>query len=336
MGRRSASAGMFNASLADFFSSSNVGLAVFDEKLRYRALNPWLANVHGYSIEFHLGKTVRTIIGEVAAQAESGIRRVLATGLPVSNLEVTGKMPTKAEPERFVDNFFPIKNQTGEVRHVGAVIVGVPLASLPQERGVHQEAIASLNVLRSWKEIAGYVGTCAKTVQRWEQAYKFPIRRVKASKGAVVFAIRDEVDHWLSSETQGARTALGDKRSWATFLNSPLPTLIVDDDRIVLDANVTIANLIGTPADKLVGKRLDDFTGASPAHTEQEWLLFRQAGASVGLRNFCRVDGAVFAAEYTLRTMQPGVRSLTFTSLRHEPVSEKQMFYRAGPSLLQL
>jgi hypothetical protein len=34
--------------------------------------------------------------------------------------------------------------------------------------------------------------------------------------------------------------------------------------------------------------------------------------------------------------MQPGVRTLTFTCLRNQPVSKKHIFHRAGPRLLQL
>jgi PAS domain S-box-containing protein len=338
MGHHSASDEMFCASLADFFSNSNVGLAVFDEKLRYQALNPWLANVHGCSIEFHLGKTTRAILGEIAAQAEPAIRRVFVTGRPVANVEIAGKLPAKTETERWVDNFFPIKDATGAVRQVGVVVVPLPPAGIPEEGGSHQSASgASAPVLRSWKEIAGYVGACAKTVQRWEHTHKFPVRRVRAGKGAVVFAIRDEIDNWLSSQNHGAKTALGDKRSWATFINSPLPTLIVSDDRIILDANLGIANLIGTTADHLVGKSLDNFArGADVECTAREWLLFRKAGASVGLRNFYRADGTVFAAEYTLRTMQSGTRILTFTALRRDSISDKQIFYQAGPVRIDL
>ena len=333
MGRCSASDEKFVASLAAFFNNSNVGLAVFDEELRYQAVNPWLADLHRYSVEFHLGQTVRTIIGAVADRPEPAIRRVFATGCTISNLEVGGKLPTKTVTERWVDNFFPIKDQTGKVRQVGGVIVPVPEMTKGDEATVCQEAKTSARVLRSWKEIAGYVGTCAKTVQRWEQSYSFPIRRVKANKGSVVFAMRREVDTWLSNIS---RTALGDKRSWATFLNSPLPTFILDDARVILDANDCMANLISTTADNLVGQKLDNFiSGTTFARTEREWLLFQTAGASVGLGNFCRLDGTVIAAEYTLSTMQPGVCTLVFTSLRNQPISKRHLFQRAGPSLLQ-
>lgn len=324
MARRAGSAETFSASLAGFFSNSNVGLAVFDEKLRYLAINPWLADVHRYSVDFHIGKTAHAILGEVASAAEPAIRRVFATGRPASNVEVGGRLPTKIIPERWLDNFFPIKNHSGEVHQVGAVVLPIPAPEI-----VQRSEIASNTVLRSWKEIASYVGACAKTVQRWEQKYNFPVRRLQESKGAVVFAIRAEVNNWLS---RGAGTVLGGKCSWANFINSPLPTLILDDERMILDANVSVASLIAARIDNLVGKKLDVFKcGLNIAATEREWLEFRHTGGSVGLHNFCRTDGTVFAAEYTLGTMQPGVRILTVTSIREEPVTEKACFHRAGP-----
>jgi predicted DNA-binding transcriptional regulator AlpA len=326
MARRAASDEIFGSNLADFFSNSNVGLAVFDDKLRYQAINPWLAQVHRYSVDFHIGKTVHAILGEVASLAEPAIRRVLATGLPVSHLQIEGRLPTKMLAERWVDSFFPIKNHRGDVHQVGAVVLSIPTAGIAEEN-----SLTTGTVLRSWKEIASYVGACTKTVQRWEQTHRFPVRRVQAGKGAVVFAIRDEVDNWLS---QDARTAPAGKTSWGNFINSPLPTLILDDERIILDANVSIS-LIGRGRDDLIGKKLEAFKcDPNTTASEREWALFREAGASVGLHNFCRLDGTVFAAEYTLRTMQPGVRILTVTAVREEPVSEETSFHQAGPKRL--
>jgi PAS domain-containing protein len=150
----------------------------------------------------------------------------------------------------------------------------------------------------------------------------------------VVFAIRAEVNDWLS---QCTRTALGGKCLWANFINSPLPTLILDDERTILDANVSISSLIGTTTDNLIGKKLEAFRcGPNTMVIEREWLVFRQTGGLVGLHSFCRVDGTVFSAEYTLRTMQPGVRILTVTSVLEEPVSEKAFFHRVGPKRLPL
>ena len=58
------------------------------------------------------------------------------------------------------------------------------------------------HVLRSWKDIAQYMGTCVKTVQRWERAYDLPVRRVQPGKGSVVLAFKNEVDQWLLNRTR--------------------------------------------------------------------------------------------------------------------------------------
>jgi len=186
---------------ADFFNNSNVGLAVFDNQLRYQALNLCLAAMHGIPVESHLGKTLREIIGEVALQVEPALKQVLTTGRPIFNLEIAGTLPTNAEKRRWVDNLFPLKDADGRVKRVGAVVVELRPDTKLESAGAIQETESlpdtANEVLRSWKAIANYVGACVKTVQRWEQHYNFPIRRLKRSKGEVVFALKAEVDSWI-------------------------------------------------------------------------------------------------------------------------------------------
>jgi hypothetical protein len=183
--------------LADFFNKSTVGLAIYDDDLRYQALNPCLAEMHGMAMGLHLGRTMRDVLGEVALRVEPAMKQVLTTGRPVLNFEIAGALPTKKRPGRWVNSFFPAKDANGRVKQVGVVVV-----QLTPDTKLRQAAYSETEVLRSWKEIAGYLGACVKTVQRWEHEHKFPIRRLKASKGAMVFALRTDVDHWLRSETR--------------------------------------------------------------------------------------------------------------------------------------
>src|ERR1039458_10390833 len=181
--------------LADFFYNSSVGLAIFDDQLRYQALNHCLAAMHGIPVESHLGKTPREILGIIALQVEPAIKQVFTTGTS-----------TKAAGGRWVNHLFPLKDANGRVKQVGAVVVELrPNTKLELVGAIHEADSlpdAANEVLRSWKEIANYVGACVKTVQRWEQRYNLPIRRIERSKGAVVFALKAEVDSWLRMRTQ--------------------------------------------------------------------------------------------------------------------------------------
>jgi PAS domain-containing protein len=198
--------GMFASEhlLSEFFNSSSVGLAIFDNQLRYQVVNPSLAAMNGTSVKSHLGKSLREVLGEVALQVEPVFKQILATGRPVLNVEFSGDLPNRNEPARWVDNVFPMKDTRGRVSQIGVVVVEVPAV---REREVSDTELLRYDegaVLRSWKEIAQYVRVCVKTVQRWEQVYQFPIRRLKAAKGAVVFALRSDVDDWLRSKSRAA------------------------------------------------------------------------------------------------------------------------------------
>lgn len=189
---------------SEFFSRSNVGLAIFDEKLCYRMCNPYLAASNGTSIESHLGKHMREILGNVAVQVEPSVRLVFATAQPVLNCEVAGALPTKPDGGHWIDTFFPIADSNGTVKQVGAVVVELPnniQLQAVQSNPVHP------TVLRSWKDIAHFVGASIKTVQRWERTHDFPIRRVTPNKGSVVFALQEEVDQWLRSRNLHLQTA---------------------------------------------------------------------------------------------------------------------------------
>jgi len=54
----------------DFFYHADVGLAIFDDHLRYIALNPYLERVHGISAESIIGTTLQQAAGEAYSQVE--------------------------------------------------------------------------------------------------------------------------------------------------------------------------------------------------------------------------------------------------------------------------
>lgn len=185
----------------EFFESSNVGLAILDRRLRYRMVNQYLATAHGVPIKAHIGRHVREILGPLTAQVEPALQHVLATKEAVCGLELVGNLPGSSTTWRWIVNYFPIVTSAGNIKELGAVVLEVPKHVRPL---VSQRTISGKVVIRSWKEIAEYVGACVKTVQRWERTLGFPARRINRNKGATVFALTSEIDEWLNKTSRFA------------------------------------------------------------------------------------------------------------------------------------
>ena len=56
-----------------------------------------------------------------------------------------------------------------------------------------------MDELRGWKEIGAYFDVASRTAQRWEREYAMPVHRTGRTRGASVFALRAELDHWRLS-----------------------------------------------------------------------------------------------------------------------------------------
>ena len=110
--------------LAAFFSASNVGFYILDKDLSYVAVNHALADINGRPAVAHLGKTLREVLGELADKIEPELQRVLNTGKPVLNLEVSGMLPTRPDVAPQLAHYFPIQDGTGQVKQIGVVVVG--------------------------------------------------------------------------------------------------------------------------------------------------------------------------------------------------------------------
>lgn len=64
--------------------------------------------------------------------------------------------------------------------------------------------------LKGWKDIASYLQSSVRTVQRWERALKMPVHRIEAQGNGVIFASRRELDEWLASAE--GRSAVANRR----------------------------------------------------------------------------------------------------------------------------
>jgi len=52
-------------------------------------------------------------------------------------------------------------------------------------------------ILKSWKEIASYLGIGVRTAQRWKADRGLPVKQPGSGRGSAVLAMSEEIDRWL-------------------------------------------------------------------------------------------------------------------------------------------
>lgn len=115
------------AFLDSLFETCPIGLAMFDEELRYLHLNQALADMNGLPIEEHLGRRLAEImITSDGGEYERMLRAVVAEGKPVAGVRVG--MRTRGHPDRdkvLSVSFFPLTQAVGTRQGVGGLLVDV-------------------------------------------------------------------------------------------------------------------------------------------------------------------------------------------------------------------
>jgi len=111
--------------LSALFNEPAVGLAIIDHQLRYRSVNKALAAMIGVAPEKLPGRTIHDVLGKAAAAFEPPFKHVFSSGVDVSNLEISAKLPTRNEVGYWIQNYFAIRNATGRVEQVGAIVVEI-------------------------------------------------------------------------------------------------------------------------------------------------------------------------------------------------------------------
>jgi ATP-dependent Clp protease ATP-binding subunit ClpA len=107
----------------------------------------------------------------------------------------------------------------------------------------------------SWKEIANYLNTSVRTVQRWEKHEQLPVHRHSHARQDTVYAFKDEIDRWRSerdrlpqpagtpvtSEIESLQAELvgaSSRLRAAAWRSHQGPILVRDDETRILQENL--------------------------------------------------------------------------------------------------
>jgi DNA-binding CsgD family transcriptional regulator len=118
--------------LFDAFGNSPIGIAICDRRLCFNAINRRLAEINNIPPEAHPGRRVRELVGSLASTIEARLEEVLSSGQPLCNVELIGKLGARPESGHWLENYFPILNESGLVAQVGVFVVSL-IGLRPQE-----------------------------------------------------------------------------------------------------------------------------------------------------------------------------------------------------------
>ena len=160
--------------LEQLYRSAPIGLALLDSNLRYVMINERLAAINGKPAAAHIGRTIREVIPEIASQVEVVCRRVIDTGEPALDGQVSGTTPADSDTERYWQvSYHPLHGPDGTVQGVQAIV-----QDITKQRRAEQELRAEIVARRKAQD----------TLSRSEQRLR---ELIEAAPDAVVIIRRD-------------------------------------------------------------------------------------------------------------------------------------------------
>ncbi len=112
------------ALLDTLISTAPIGVAFLDRKLRFVRINERLAHLHRLPVAAHLGRRIDEIIPSQATLIEPAARQVLATGLPVTDVEA--QLPSNMQRGgAWMKSFYPVPDAAGEILGVGLLVTDI-------------------------------------------------------------------------------------------------------------------------------------------------------------------------------------------------------------------
>lgn len=114
------------ALLDTLFNHAPVGLAFWDQNLRYVRVNATLAMLNHQPIAAHIGHTVDDVLPTVAPAINARLRQVLDTGRPIVDVEVsTYPSIPFTQGRSWLSSYYPVPGANGAIIGVGCVVTDI-------------------------------------------------------------------------------------------------------------------------------------------------------------------------------------------------------------------
>ncbi|MBE9009076.1 PAS domain S-box protein, partial [Pseudanabaenaceae cyanobacterium LEGE 13415] len=141
------------AEIEAIYATAPIGLCFVDRELRFVRMNEHLAQINGFPVEAHLGRTLREILPEQADELESLYRQVLETRIPLENLEIHGTNAAQPGVERdWRLSLYPLQDSAGQVLGINVMVQEVSdlkrtEATLRESQAQLQQQLAEIEAI---------------------------------------------------------------------------------------------------------------------------------------------------------------------------------------------
>jgi PAS domain S-box-containing protein len=180
--------------LESLFTGSAVGLALLDRQLNYVWINRALAEMNGMSIEQHVGRRLSEVLPDIAEVAVPIFERVLASGEPVVDWELSGE--TAALPGRtrhWLENIYPLRDGK-DIVGLGAVVVEITDRKLAEQRLADAERTTS----KLLHDLEAALVPRASVRDRWSLAWRYHPSEDRMLLGGDFIGVHERPDGSLS------------------------------------------------------------------------------------------------------------------------------------------
>lgn len=137
------------AEIEAIYATAPIGLCVLDTEFRFVRINEFLAEVNGFPVSEHIGRTVQELLPELGGMQEQYFRQVVETGDPIRNVEVHGRTPAQPDTDRaWLVSYYPLKAPGGEV--LGINVTAQEITDRKRtEQALHERAeeLAQVNAI---------------------------------------------------------------------------------------------------------------------------------------------------------------------------------------------
>lgn len=97
------------AELENLYDTTPVGLSLVDRDLRFVRINESLAEINGFPVEYHIGKSLKELLPELENTLEPTYRKIIETGEPSLGMEIEGQThAAPGEVRNWIADFYPV------------------------------------------------------------------------------------------------------------------------------------------------------------------------------------------------------------------------------------